>query len=164
MALGGVNGWAGVEFCSHGPSDLFPSAPRWVYYMHNPETRLVKIGTTVQLGQRHAALASEGRPDLEIRAVELGHYNLERRRHDQFQDLRTKSTKGHDCEWFRLGRALDAHIVALRRVCGDPMRLLDADCRCQLPTGLKTFVHEPYLRQRVEPWEGVLEGVHLIEF
>jgi hypothetical protein len=65
--------------------------------------RLVKIGTSSNLGQRLTAINPQG-----VMAVEWGSYSLEKQRHDEFADLRSHG------EWFHLGDRLADHIVTVR--------------------------------------------------
>lgn len=73
-----------------------------VYYMRFQD--MVKIGTTVRILRRLAALMPHG-----LMAVEPGDVVLERKRHRQFSDHREHG------EWFRLSDDIAAHVVFLRK-------------------------------------------------
>lgn len=93
-----------------------------VYYLRFGD--LVKIGTTVKIGQRIRAITNEG-----LMAVEFGDHRTERLRHFQYAHLRRIG------EWFELGPEIGSHIVDLRQ------RFLDEQ-------GLTT---EDWLDERMNP-------------
>lgn len=74
---------------------------RVVYYMRT--ANLVKIGTTIKIGERLGTIGAEG-----VMAIELGGFRVERERHTQFGHLRTHG------EWFKLADDLGAHIGDVR--------------------------------------------------
>jgi hypothetical protein len=86
------------------------SAPRVdvVYYLAYRDR--VKIGTTANPRQRFAAIRHD-----DLLALERGDRGVERRRHEQFADLRWAGS-----EWFRRSPQLDAHIAALAAGVSDP--------------------------------------------
>lgn len=150
--------WRGVNFCSHGPDDGNDPVPCWVYYAENPTTELIKIGTTRQLKIRMQLLSS-GKPHLRLLAVEPGFNRLEAARHEMFAGCRTRSRSGQPWEWFAMAPDLLRHIASLREICGDPARLLNLTCRCQLPPALQVVAGEPVLKQETEPWLDVLARI-----
>ena len=82
-----------------------------VYYIGEPESRLVKIGTTSRPRLRLMELQRR-RPSLVLLAHERGGSDVERLRHEQFRDLRAIS--GAEREWFRRTDELMEHIAAVR--------------------------------------------------
>lgn len=91
---------------THGTNGR-PIVPAVVYYMGDPDTKRVKIGTTTQIRHRFLALAPTHRKVV-LLATEPGGYALERSRHRQF-----KSLCAHG-EWFRKAPILMEHIGAVR--------------------------------------------------
>ncbi len=83
-----------------------------VYYLGNPESQLVKIGTSTNLRHRIATLRIE-RPQLVLLATEPGTYPTERKRHHQFRHLREWMPTG-EREWFRKVPLLMDHIGQIR--------------------------------------------------
>jgi hypothetical protein len=92
--------------------------PGVVYYIGNPATQSVKIGTTTRLRDRFAAIRCRN-PEAMLLATEPGHYELERARHAQFKHIQVKQ-RGHK-EWFTKTAELMEHITEVRREHGDPM-------------------------------------------
>ena len=84
-----------------------------VYYLGDPDTQLVKIGTSTALRSRIQTI-SVCRPRLLLLATEPGTYPLERRRHRQFKTLNQPLSNG-ETEWFRKAPMLMDHIGDLRR-------------------------------------------------
>jgi len=70
----------------------------------------IKIGTSINPRARMVAL-----PHDEVLAFERGSYELESRRHEQFDATRVGRT-----EWFEISPALDLHIRKLRAGVSDP--------------------------------------------
>lgn len=77
---------------------------------------IVKIGTTMKLAARMAALHV---PVGAVLAAEPGSYDLEKTRHRQFADLRI--TQRED---FRVDEALRTHIEDVAAEHGDPFELV----------------------------------------
>lgn len=75
------------------------NANGWIYYIRRGA--LVKIGTTIDLYKRMAALLPE-----EVLAVEPGSHAKEAELHKEFRALRVVGQR----EWFYAGRKLQAHI------------------------------------------------------
>lgn len=83
-----------------------------VYYLGDPDSQLVKIGTASQLVARISTLRVH-RPRVTLLATEPGSVLEERDRHIQFKALRTYLRSG-EREWFRKAPALMQHIGDLR--------------------------------------------------
>jgi hypothetical protein len=83
-----------------------------VYYIGNPDTQLVKIGTTSDLRQRMYDLTYR-RPNLLLLATEPGTYPLETKRKRQFKMLNEPMVSG-ETEWFRKAPLLMEHIGKIR--------------------------------------------------
>jgi hypothetical protein len=83
------------------------------YYLGDPETQLVKIGTTMALFKRIVSL-KRVRPRLLLLATEPGHEAVEHSRHHQFQGLHNPLPNGEK-EWFRKAPVLLNHIADLRQ-------------------------------------------------
>lgn len=81
--------------------------PAVVYYLGDPSTRRVKIGTTTRLRQRFLSLAPTHKK-IVLLATEPGGHALERSRHKQFASLRAHG------EWFRKEPILMEHVGAVR--------------------------------------------------
>jgi len=90
------------------PARTMPS-PAVVYYMGDPPTQTIKIGTTTQIRDRWYALSAR-KPELLLLAIEPGTYDVERERHRTFRHLRIPGTK----EWFRKVPQLMDHVNAVR--------------------------------------------------
>lgn len=80
-----------------------------VYYIRRGA--MVKIGTTIDLRSRMAALLPE-----EVLAIEPGDQKLEGQRHQAFRSLRVPGQR----EWFYAGRELQDHIKEVRAQHGPP--------------------------------------------
>lgn len=85
-------------------------APSLIYYIRFDDG-VVKIGTTVDLERRLAALYR--RPE-DVLATEPGDHRLERMRHQQFEDDRIEW--GSSREVFRLSDSLRSHINMLAKL------------------------------------------------
>jgi len=83
-----------------------------VYYIGNPDTQLIKIGTTTRLRQRMYDLTYR-RPNLLVLATEPGTYPLETRRKRQFRSLNEPLPNG-ETEWFRKAPLLMQHVGETR--------------------------------------------------
>lgn len=115
---GTVKAAVAIGRARHKPALQHPKAPDGtaenpdelsiVYYVRRAD--LVKIGTTRRPYARFAALL----PD-EILAWEPGAHATERQRHHEFAEWRLGGS-----EFFRTNKALDRHVVALRRLHGEP--------------------------------------------
>lgn len=66
-----------------------------IYFIEDPATNRVKIGTTIRLSVRLAQLRAKHGPGLQVLGVTGGSYADERVLHDRFQLLR------EDGEWFK---------------------------------------------------------------
>lgn len=88
-----------------------------VYYLGDPPTQLVKIGTTMRLPARFREL-SRVRPELKLLAVEPGSRILESRRHHEFRHHQARVPG--EVEWFHKVDRLMAHITRVRLTFGDP--------------------------------------------
>lgn len=88
--------------------------PSVVYYLGEPTSQTVKIGTTTNLRSRVGALRA-GHPGLLLLATEPGSYPLERRRHWQFRASRVGSASK---EWFRKTPQLMDHVAQVRAAHG----------------------------------------------
>lgn len=93
------------------------ASPAVVYYVGDPPSQCVKIGTTTRLMARLGAIR-ERFPQARLLAVEPGHYALERQRHAQFRELAV--VQRGQREWFRKAPALMNHVNAVRAEWGDP--------------------------------------------
>jgi hypothetical protein len=80
-----------------------------VYYIRRGA--MVKIGTTVNMRARMAALLPE-----EILATEPGGYDLEAKRHREFRQFAVPGQR----EWFYAGKPLQDHVSTLRALHGPP--------------------------------------------
>lgn len=78
-----------------------------VYYVHAPDTGLVKIGFAENPVSRLSKMQVDSPTRLVLLAIEDGGKPLERQRHQQFSDLRARG------EWFRHAADLSAHIASL---------------------------------------------------
>jgi hypothetical protein len=79
----------------------------FVYFMHDPEAQVVKIGHSKQVGQRLRALRQQtGRP-LQVIGVTPGDKYLKRR-----MQLRFKAYMTDDAEWFEAAPELLAYVDA----------------------------------------------------
>ncbi len=78
-----------------------------VYYVHAPETGLVKIGFAEQPFSRLSKMQVDSPTRLVLLAIEDGSRAVERERHVQFSHLRTRG------EWFRHVDGLAEHIASL---------------------------------------------------
>lgn len=83
-----------------------------VYYVGDPTTQLVKIGSTRNM-QNRLREHRRVRPEALLLATEPGDGELERDRHSQFRGLLNPLTTG-EREWFRKAPILMEHIGALR--------------------------------------------------
>lgn len=88
----------------------------WIYYIRRGA--MVKIGTTVDLYKRMAALLPE-----EVLAIEPGSHAKEAELHRSFRTLRVPGQR----EWFYAGSELQAHIKRVR------------DCNVPPPADLPTL-------------------------
>lgn len=87
-----------VDLLSREQERVIP--PSVVYYMRISDR--VKIGTTTDLKQRTQSINPE-----ELLATEPGGYELEQRRHLQFERLHSHG------EWFRYGQELKDHVLEI---------------------------------------------------
>lgn len=83
-----------------------------VYYIGDPDTQLVKIGTTRQLPGRMRSIRNT-RPRALLLATEPGDGELEHDRHKQFRALNNPLPNG-EREWYRKAPILMDHIGNLR--------------------------------------------------
>lgn len=121
-----------------------PHAPV-VYYARRGS--LIKIGTTVKLRPRLVALKIK-----ELLAVEPGHYDLEKQRHDQFAALQiVLKRRGKHNEWFLPGKALTEFTQALRAAHGLP-DLSRWETRQLTPDERASVALLPPLVMSVRPW------------
>lgn len=109
--------WSARSYTAHiAPAPVVPAPlgdiSAVVYYLGNPDTRLVKIGTTTRLRQRMYDLTYL-RPNLLVLATEPGTYPLETRRKRQFRFLNEPLPNG-ETEWFRKAPILMEHVGAVR--------------------------------------------------
>jgi hypothetical protein len=93
------------------------SSPNVVYYMGDPASQTVKIGTSTNFRKRLIGIRAKF-PDIVLLAVEPGHFTLESLRHDQFSELRI--VQRGQREWFRKAPELMDHVNEIRRQYGDP--------------------------------------------
>lgn len=89
-----------------------------VYYLGDPQTQLVKIGTSGVLANRLTELR-RSYPGALLLATEPGGIDVERSRHQQFEHLRVESISavlpvGGQTEWFRKEPELMDHIGRVR--------------------------------------------------
>jgi len=103
VAPAAVSATKGVARIKHGK-------PQCVYYVRNGAR--IKIGTTTDLPTRMLNV-----PGDELMAIEPGTNATERRRHEQFADLRVRG------EWFDARLRLLDFVVELRMELGDPLEL-----------------------------------------
>lgn len=82
-----------------------------VYYLGEPTSQTVKIGTTINLRDRVSALRA-GHPQLVVLATEPGSFDRERQRHSEFRSLLVST---HSREWFKKAPVLMEHVNALRQ-------------------------------------------------
>lgn len=82
------------------------------YYAGDPDTSLVKIGTTMCLFKRLTQLRRI-RPRLLLLATEPGNEDVERERHRQFRSLRNPLPNG-EREWFRKAPILMEYVGHVR--------------------------------------------------
>ena len=106
-------------------ADLRPDNALWitpavVYYLGDPPSQTVKIGTSTRLVRRFEALKAKW-PELRLLAVEPGHFDVERVRHGQFAHWRV-SHRGALREWYSKSDPLMSHINELRAQYGEPWR------------------------------------------
>jgi hypothetical protein len=105
-------GWVLINYASYRNRERYEdsakqsSSPGYVYYAAEPGANEVKIGFSRNPWARVADLRVS-RPGLSILATERGTAQLEKDRHRQFADLRTKR------EWFRLEGALAEYIASV---------------------------------------------------
>lgn len=92
-----------------------------VYYLGDPETQQVKIGSTTRLATRFANIRIQ-RPALVLLAAEPGYNDLERERHRRFRGVRV-SHHGGNREWYRKTPELMEWVNDVRRVYGDPWQM-----------------------------------------
>lgn len=85
------------------------NANGWIYYIRR--SAMVKIGTTVNLRTRMAALLPE-----EVLAVEPGSHAKEAELHRRFRALRVPGQR----EWFYAGRELQVHVEEVLDANGPP--------------------------------------------
>lgn len=83
-----------------------------VYYVGDPDSQLVKIGTSTALKRRLSSFR-RARPRALLLATEPGTYPLERSRKYQFRASQEPLASG-ETEWFRKTPYLMAHIGDLR--------------------------------------------------
>lgn len=91
-----------------------------VYYLGDPETQQIKIGSTTRMANRFATIRRQ-RPDVKLLAIEPGHLDLERQRHRQFASCRV-SHHGGNREWYHKSDLLMSHINDMRGQYGDPWK------------------------------------------
>lgn len=94
------------------------AGPAVVYYIGDPATQCVKIGTSTDARKRLQAVRHRF-PEAILLAVEPGHFELERVRHRQFAGVR-RIQRGQR-EWFEKTPDLMDHINAMRHQYGDPV-------------------------------------------
>lgn len=97
------------------------TGPGVVYYIGDPPSQRVKIGTSTKLPQRFTDIRKKF-PGAVLLAVEPGHFELEQARHAQFPGLRC--IQRGEREWFRKAPELMEHVNSVRREHGDPARYL----------------------------------------
>jgi hypothetical protein len=90
-----------------------------VYYVHAPETGLVKIGFARDALNRFTKMQVDSPTRLILLAVEDGSAELENARHREFAVYRVRG------EWFRLEGALADHVAALPPFVRPPRKPLD---------------------------------------
>ncbi|HWR84662.1 MAG TPA: GIY-YIG nuclease family protein [Rhodoglobus sp.] len=93
------------------PAESTPPRVDVVYYLRHGDR--IKIGTTANPRTRFAALTWE-----ELLGFERGDRTVERRRHEQFAELRFPGS-----EWFRAEPPLIEHVERVRAGVGDPWAL-----------------------------------------
>lgn len=76
-----------------------------IYFVRPKSGGRIKIGTTVRLSERLAALKAEFREELEVLGVAAGSFSREKRVHRKFAHLRLRG------EWFEPGDDLLAFIA-----------------------------------------------------
>lgn len=92
------------------------SAPQSVvYYLGDPDSQLVKIGTSTKLKARLAVIRMP-RPKVLLLATEPGTYTTENTRHRQFRSH--QAPLPGEREWFRKTPLLMEHIARLRSTHG----------------------------------------------
>ncbi len=94
------------------PAVLLTAADSVVYYLGDPVSQLVKIGTTTKLRQRIKKIRMN-RPRVLLLATEPGGYEVESQRHGEYQKLRVDLGTGEK-EWFLRDPLLMAHVNATR--------------------------------------------------
>lgn len=87
-----------------------------VYYVGDPDSQLVKIGTSTGLKMRVGTFRKK-RPGAILLATEPGTYPLETQRHHQFGAAREWLPSG-ETEWYRKTPLLMAHIGLMRQTYG----------------------------------------------
>lgn len=121
-----------------------------VYYLGDPDTQLVKIGTSVRLATRIIALRKV-RPRLLLLATEPGTSALEHDRHKQFAELHVPMANG-EREWFLKHHRLMCHIGDVRMKYG----ILSPDR--EIHPGLVAPMFEPPTRRIVQDSTASLAG------
>lgn len=85
-----------------------------VYYIGDPTSGHVKIGTSTNLQVRMNKLRAD-RPGTLILATEPGSYAVERKRHNEFAFLLVRESGRGRREWFRNEPALVQHVSVVRQ-------------------------------------------------
>ena len=96
-----------------GPAAEVGAADAVVYYLGDPDTQLVKIGTTKKLRTRVRKIRDRGRPRVLLLATEPGWYALERLRHKEYARWNVDLGTG-EREWFTKAPLLMRHITETR--------------------------------------------------
>jgi hypothetical protein len=89
-----------------------------VYYLGDPDTQQVKIGSSTRLPVRFATIAGQ-RPNVRLLAVEPGYTELEKRRHREWRRHRV-SHHGGNREWYHKTPEMMQWINDVRKAHGDP--------------------------------------------
>lgn len=93
-----------------------PLVPDVVYYIGDPDSQLVKIGTSSNLRVRLSDLRVR-RPRALLLACEPGSHRVETKRHRQFATLAEPLPSG-EREWFRKAPILMEHVGQMRHAYG----------------------------------------------
>jgi hypothetical protein len=92
--------------------------PSFVYYVGDPDSQLIKIGTSTGINTRLSAIRKR-RPGALLLAAEPGSYSAESLRHREFAEIRKPLATG-EREWFRKEPLLMRHVNEVRAKYGIP--------------------------------------------
>ena len=104
-------------------TDVLAGAPRLVvsavvYYLGDPDSQQVKIGSSTRMSTRFAAIR-EQRPGVVLLAVEPGYHDLEQQRHREWRRFRV-AHHGGSREWYHKRPELLEWITEVKKAHGEP--------------------------------------------